>query len=70
MSAAGQVLRVTAKSREAIDSSSSHLALHIQVRNHTGYPELQKLVQLKAEQGELVRGRGGREREDAMVVTS
>ena len=48
-----QVVRVCAKSREAIDSPVSHLALHNQVRNLDSMPELQKLQQLKDEQGEL-----------------
>ena len=42
-----------AKSREAIDSPVSFLALHNQVRNLDSMPELQKLQQLKDEQGEL-----------------
>ena len=41
------------KSREAIDSPVAFLALHNQVRNMDSVPELQKLQQLKDEQGEL-----------------
>ena len=48
-----KVVRVCAKSREAIDSPVSFLALHNQVRNLDSMPELQKLQQLKDEQGEL-----------------
>ena len=48
-----KVVRLTAKSREALDSSVSFLTLHRQVQNHTGHIELQKLIQLKNEQGEL-----------------
>lgn len=48
-----QVVRLAAKSREAIDSPVSHLALHNQVRNMETMPELQKLQQLKDDQGEL-----------------
>lgn len=48
-----KVVRLAAKSREAIDSPVSHLALHNQVRNMETMPELQKLQQLKDDQGEL-----------------
>ena len=48
-----QVVRLCAKSREAIDSPVAFLALHNQVRNMDSVPELQKLQQLKDEQGEL-----------------
>ena len=48
-----KVVRVTAKSREALDSSVSFLTLHEQVANNDTHPELQKLIQLKTEQGEL-----------------
>ena len=48
-----KVLRVAAKSREDVDSSVGFLALHNQIRDVTTYPELQKLQQLKEEQGEL-----------------
>ena len=47
------MVRLAAKSREAIDSPVSHLALHNQVRNMETMPELQKLQQLKDDQGEL-----------------
>lgn len=42
-----------AKSREAIDSPVSFLALHNQIRNMKSNSELQKLQQLKDETGEL-----------------
>ena len=48
-----KVVRVTAKSREALESSVSHLTLHSQVANSDTHTELQKLIQLKNEQGEL-----------------
>lgn len=48
-----KVVRVAAKSREALDSSISFLSLHEQVANNDTHPELQKLIQLKTEQGEL-----------------
>lgn len=48
-----QVVRLCAKSREAIDSPVAFLALHNQVRNNESVPELQKLQQLKDELGEL-----------------
>eukprot|EP00127_Corallochytrium_limacisporum_P000235 Clim_evm3s8 gene=Clim_evmTU3s8 len=48
-----KVVRICAKSREAIDSSVSFLALHNQVQGAGIFPELQKLSQLKTEQGEL-----------------
>ncbi|GAA6060133.1 hypothetical protein JCM10212_001430 [Sporobolomyces blumeae] len=48
-----KVVRVTAKSREALESSVSFLTLHAQVANSDTHPELQKLIQLKHEQGEL-----------------
>lgn len=47
------MVRLCAKSREAIDSPVAFLALHNQVRNMDSVPELQKLQQLKDEQGEL-----------------
>ncbi|KDQ61184.1 hypothetical protein JAAARDRAFT_574648 [Jaapia argillacea MUCL 33604] len=46
-------VRLTAKSREALDSSVAFLTLHQQVANNTTHVELQKLIQLKNEQGEL-----------------
>ncbi|EAU88694.1 ATP dependent helicase [Coprinopsis cinerea okayama7 len=48
-----KVVRLTAKSREALDSSVNFLTLHQQVANSTTHIELQKLIQLKNEQGEL-----------------
>lgn len=48
-----KVVRVCAKSREAIDSPVSFLALHNQIRNMKSNSELQKLQQLKDETGEL-----------------
>ncbi|KAG8968277.1 hypothetical protein FRC03_008143 [Tulasnella sp. 419] len=48
-----KAVRLTAKSREALDSSVAFLSLHRQVSNNAAYPELQKLIQLKNEQGEL-----------------
>jgi regulator of nonsense transcripts 1 len=49
-----KVVRLCAKSREAIDSPVSFLALHNQIRNMDSMPELQKLQQLKDETGELL----------------
>ena len=48
-----KVVRITAKSREALDSSVSFLTLHQQVAKNTSHVELQKLIQLKNERGEL-----------------
>ncbi|KAK0482608.1 RNA helicase-domain-containing protein [Armillaria novae-zelandiae] len=48
-----KVVRLTAKSREALDSSVAYLTLHQQVANSTTHVELQKLIMLKNEQGEL-----------------
>jgi len=48
-----KVVRLTAKSREDVESSVSFLALHEQVRMLDSNPELMKLLQLKAEYGEL-----------------
>jgi len=48
-----KVVRVCAKSREAIDTPVAHLALHNQIKNMEGSLELQKLLQLKEETGEL-----------------
>jgi regulator of nonsense transcripts 1 len=48
-----KVVRLAAKSREALDSSVSFLALHNQVAGATTHRDLQKLIQLKTEQGEL-----------------
>lgn len=51
-----KVIRVCAKSREAIDSPVSFLALHNQIRNMETNSELKKLQQLKDETGELSSG--------------
>lgn len=51
-----KVVRLCAKSREAIDSPVSFLALHNQIRNMDTLPELNKLQQLKDETGELSSG--------------
>jgi len=48
-----KVVRITAKSREALDSGISFLTLHEQVANAETHTELQKLIQLKESQGEL-----------------
>jgi regulator of nonsense transcripts 1 len=48
-----KAVRLTAKSREALDSSVSFLTLHQQVAHSTTHVELQKLIMLKTEQGEL-----------------
>lgn len=48
-----KVVRMTAKSREALESQISFLTLHEQVANNDTHVELQKLIQLKNEQGEL-----------------
>ncbi|KNE54904.1 hypothetical protein AMAG_00849 [Allomyces macrogynus ATCC 38327] len=48
-----KVVRLTAKSREELDSPVSFLTLHEQVRNSNLHPALAKLEQLKQEQGEL-----------------
>ncbi|KAN0066277.1 ATP-dependent RNA helicase [Thecaphora frezii] len=48
-----KVVRLTAKSREALDSPINFLTLHEQVANNDTHVELQKLIQLKNEQGEL-----------------
>lgn len=48
-----KVVRVAAKSREALDSSVSFLSLHNQALKADTHKELQKLIQLKSEQGEL-----------------
>lgn len=48
-----KVVRLCAKSREAISSPVSFLALHNQLRNMAGHTELHKLQQLKDETGEL-----------------
>ncbi|XP_064619137.1 regulator of nonsense transcripts 1-like isoform X2 [Lineus longissimus] len=48
-----KVVRLCAKSREAIDSPVAYLALHNQVMSMEGFQELKKLQQLKDETGEL-----------------
>ncbi|CAM6054812.1 unnamed protein product [Sphagnum tenellum] len=48
-----KVVRVTAKSREALESPVSFLTLNEQVINNDTDPELQKYVKLKRELGEL-----------------
>jgi regulator of nonsense transcripts 1 len=48
-----KVVRLTAKSREDVESSVSFLALHEQVRMNDTNVELVKLTQLKGELGEL-----------------
>jgi regulator of nonsense transcripts 1 len=48
-----KVVRLTAKSREALESTVSFLTLHEQVHNNDTNVEFQKLIQLKTEQGEL-----------------
>lgn len=48
-----KVVRLCAKSREAIESPVAFLSLHNQIRNMDSMPELQKLQQLKDETGEL-----------------
>ncbi|PHH82161.1 hypothetical protein CDD82_6783 [Ophiocordyceps australis] len=48
-----KVVRLTAKSREDVESSVSFLALHEQVRMAEPHTDLSKLTQLKSELGEL-----------------
>ncbi|XP_046912597.2 upf1 RNA helicase [Dermatophagoides farinae] len=48
-----KVVRICAKSREAISSPVSFLALHNQIREMVGHSEFRKLQQLKDETGEL-----------------
>ncbi|KAM7537063.1 hypothetical protein Aperf_G00000067545 [Anoplocephala perfoliata] len=48
-----KVVRVCARSREAIASPVSRLSLHIQAKNIPGHTEFRKLQQLKDEAGEL-----------------
>ncbi|EKC98873.1 hypothetical protein A1Q2_06844 [Trichosporon asahii var. asahii CBS 8904] len=48
-----KVVRLTAKSREAVDSPVSYLTLHEQVAKNDTRRELQKLIQLRNELGEL-----------------
>jgi regulator of nonsense transcripts 1 len=49
-----EVVRLTAQSREALDSSVVFLTLHQQVANSTTHVKLHKLIQLNIEQGELL----------------
>lgn len=49
-----RVVRLCAKSREAIQSPVSHLALHVQVQNMDGNSEFRKLQELKDVTGELI----------------
>lgn len=48
-----KVVRICAKSREAIDTSVMFLTLHEQVKNNDTMPELQKLIRLKEDMKEL-----------------
>ncbi|KAJ3110729.1 ATP-dependent helicase NAM7 [Phlyctochytrium bullatum] len=48
-----KVVRVSAKSREELDSPVSFLTLHEQVANNDTNPELQGLIKLKTQLGEL-----------------
>ncbi|KAH6574118.1 hypothetical protein BASA62_002602 [Batrachochytrium salamandrivorans] len=48
-----KVVRVTAKSREALESSVAFLSLSEQVKNNDTDRQLQKLIRLKTELGEL-----------------
>ncbi|KAJ3147016.1 hypothetical protein HDU89_005824 [Geranomyces variabilis] len=48
-----KVVRVAAKSREALESPVAFLTLHEQVINNDTDPELQKFIKLKRELGEL-----------------
>ena len=48
-----KVIRLTAKSREHMNSNVQHLTLHERVRTDTKNEELLKLMQLKDELGEL-----------------
>ncbi|EPZ33698.1 Regulator of nonsense transcripts-like protein [Rozella allomycis CSF55] len=48
-----KVVRITARSREALDSPVLFLSLHEQVRNYKGNPEATKYFTLKEEQGHL-----------------
>ena len=46
-------MRLVAKSREGMASAVTHLSLTAQVRQNDTQPELQKLMRLKDELGEL-----------------
>lgn len=48
-----RVVRIAARWREDVDTAVSFLSLHEQVRNNDSRPELQKLLQLRDERGEL-----------------
>lgn len=48
-----KVVRLSAKSREDVDTSVKHLTLHEMVRNNEAFPQLQKLLTLREAQGEL-----------------
>ena len=48
-----KVVRVAAKSRETQESSVDFLSLHVQAKQVTGYPDLNKLQELKSKLGEL-----------------
>ena len=48
-----KVVRLAAKSREALDSSVAFLALHNQVAKADTHSDLQKLIRLRNDQGEL-----------------
>lgn len=48
-----KVLRVTARSREEVDTRVSFLSLHNQVRTHPKYPRLRKYYELMDDQGGL-----------------
>ncbi|KER29190.1 hypothetical protein T265_04125 [Opisthorchis viverrini] len=48
-----KVVRLCARSREALASPVSHLMLHVQAQHVKGHSELRKLQQLKDETGEL-----------------
>jgi len=53
-----RVVRIAAKWREDLATSVSFLSLHEQARNNASKPELQRLLKLKAERGELGKGDG------------
>ena len=55
-----RVVRLAAKWREDVDTAVSFLSLHEQIRNYSGKPELQKLIQLRDERGELSKSDEGR----------
>jgi regulator of nonsense transcripts 1 len=51
-----KVLRIAAKSREAVESSVSFLSMHEQLKNYDMDPLLQRLLQKQEQQGELNAG--------------